>query len=74
MYMPVGLFGAFGANLVFMRVCGDFARGFFGAKPGLKWGEQVLGQYEDPLDPSLARVLWPARRGKARVVEAAVYT
>ena len=72
--MPAGLFGAFGANVVFMRVCGDFARGFFGAKPGLKWGEQVLGQFEDPLDPSLGKVLRAGREGKARVVEAAVYT
>ena len=45
-YMPVGLFGAFGANVVFMLVCGDFVRGFFGAKVGLKWGEQVLMKIE----------------------------
>jgi hypothetical protein len=63
--MPVGLFGAFGANVVFMRVYGDFTRGFFGAKPGLKWGEQVLGQYEDLIYPPWARYCGPARRESA---------
>lgn len=64
-YMPVGLFGAFGANVVFMRVCSDFTRGFFGARTGLKWGEPVLGQYEDPLDPSLGKVLRAGREGES---------